>query len=150
MKEHPARVVQGEMSDCQLMVSGLEGTRVSRQRIKGALGDYVRTPCVACHPVSLERLETCVSGYCCSEKKSRSHCKHKQAAFSWGQEPEGGWRRGVSAPALRGSLGKIMNWFPSTNQDVSLASSSARCFRARFRGFGIKCVQFCHLITKRL
>ena len=25
----------------------------------------------------------------------------------------------------------------------------ARCFRALFRGFGIKCVQFCHLITER-
>ena len=32
MKDHPARVVQGEISDCQLMVSGLEGTRESRQR----------------------------------------------------------------------------------------------------------------------
>ena len=117
--------------------------------VKGALGDCVRIPCVAWHPVSLEQLETCVSGYCCGEKKSRSRCKHKQGAFSWGQKPEGGCRRGMLAPALRGSLGKIMNWFPSTDQYVSSASSSARCFRALFRGFGIKCAQFCHLITER-
>ena len=32
MKEHPARVVQGEISDCQLVVSGLEGTRASTHR----------------------------------------------------------------------------------------------------------------------
>lgn len=48
------------------------------------------------HSVSLEQLGTCVSKYCCDEKKSRRNCKHKQG--------RGG---GVSSVGKREGGGKI-------------------------------------------